>query len=242
MTKINLKEFFKNLNNKGWFVKYIKNPLTWIFRATKSSYLCIRFPFLYPRNCWNGKHWQSTKLVTYYYEHFNDAYKYDENGNKIIVNKLWDLKLMFVETLNNALQIFHFIPTTTNFNLIEKGWRKCFGIQMCKEIKQALLDNGGRKALKAYRINDIKEKYGSLRIDDSYGNKDVEKVIMKYEYISEHTCIKCGKPADYMTKGYILPYCNNCITDEKKENADRYLEDIPFYGYRKNAPVDGETI
>ena len=36
------------------------------------------------------------------------------------------------------------------------------------------------------------------------------KTINKYEDISYHTCISCGKPAKYLSTGWICPYCEKC--------------------------------
>ena len=76
---------------------------------------------------------------------------------------------------------------------MEPGWRKAFGIQMCKEIKKELKKH---KFLYKYRIFQIKgkgEKY--LHWYDS-GPKDskIYDIIHKYEQISAKTCGVCGKP------------------------------------------------
>ena len=93
------------------------------------------------------------------------------------------------------------------------GWRNAFGLQMCEEIKQALLEEGGEKLLSEYRINQIKEKYGTLRWYDSWTTKKVQDIIHKYEALSARTCIQCGKPATRITTGWIAPYCDECIDD-----------------------------
>ena len=41
----------------------------------------------------------------------------------------------------------------------------------------------------------------------------------KYENLSYHTCINCGKPATKISTGWICPYCDNCI-------GDRYYTEI----------------
>ena len=38
----------------------------------------------------------------------------------------------------------------------------------------------------------------------------------KYEQLSYETCIICGKPAEYMTKGWIVPICRNCAEEKYK--------------------------
>jgi len=220
----------------------IKKYLTLPYNAVKSSILCIRFPFLYPRNTWSGKHYSNWKLEEYYCHNYNNAYSYDTESNKInCINKWWAFKINCANFINKyILQIFHCIPTYTIYEWIPFGWRKTFGIQMCKEIKRALIDNGGRKKLRNYRINDIKEKYGSLRWYDLNGCEEVNKIINKYEYISLRTCISCGKTADYVTQGWIEPYCKDCIDDNLKKKADEYFYDMDFYGWTKARTIKEE--
>lgn len=227
--------------NKRKSIKYkIRKFFTWPLRATKASILCIRFPFLYPRNRWTGKHYTNWKLWDYHRDKWNDAYEW--NPYKInkkysnvpgcweVKNKYLAFKIECADLLNNFLGIFHCIPTYTELGAMPHGWRKCFGIQMCKEIKKALLEDG-RKALKRYRITQIKEKYGLLCWYDSYGNREVQKIIAKYGYISHRTCIECGRPAEYVTNGWIEPYCEKCISENQKENALKYESDMDFYGW-----------
>ena len=125
------------------------------------------------------------------------------------------------------------------------GWRKAFGIQMCKEIKQALIKAGGKKALYKYRITQIKEKYGELCWYDEYSCIDVRKIIHKYEYISARTCIHCGDLATGYTpfEYWKSPYCDNCKPKDSKYfidfglkvkvNNKEYVSD-DWYGYTGN--------
>lgn len=105
-----------------------------------------------------------------------------------------------------------FLPSYTELDAMEPGWRKAFGIQMCKEIKKELKKH---KFLYKYRIFQIKEKFGGLRWYDAGIPKDskIFDIIAKYAEISYKTCGVCGKPATKMTKGWIYPYCDNCIGD-----------------------------
>lgn len=104
-----------------------------------------------------------------------------------------------------------FFQTWCEYYDIPEGWRKAFGLQIVKEINDSLIRTGGRKAVKQYCIDQIKEKFGGLRWYDTYGTTEVHKIINKYETISYHTCIGCGKPATVQTTGWICPYCDNCI-------------------------------
>lgn len=114
------------------------------------------------------------------------------------------------------------------YRSIPIGWRKAFGIQLCKEIKQALKRNGCKNS--EFIITDIKEKWGQLQIYESGSPKEVHDIIHKYEYISENTCIKCGAIATRRSQGYILPYCDNCNDDHT--SFSHYYKDYDFYGWK----------
>lgn len=107
-----------------------------------------------------------------------------------------------------------FLPSYTELDAMEPGWRKAFGIQMCKEIKKELKKH---KFLYKYRIVQIKEKFGGLRWYDAGipKNSELWDIIHKYNGISHQTCGVCGKPATKMSKGWIYPYCDDCIGDRQ---------------------------
>ena len=98
---------------------------------------------------------------------------------------------------------------------MDAGWRKAFGIQMCKEIKAELKKH---KFLYKYRIVQIKEKWGYLHWYDGGTPKDskIYDIIRKYEQISAKTCVVCGKPATKMSTGWISPYCDDCVVPGRK--------------------------
>lgn len=129
-------------------IKIIKK----ILGIINSIVLCFRFPFLYPRNRFSGKH-------------------------EVYIP--WIMKL-HNWTYENIIQPVCFIPTYTELDAMPKGWRKCFGIQMCKEIKASLKRHN---CLKEYRITQIKEKFGGLRWYNAAAPEEVYKIIQKYEYI-----------------------------------------------------------
>lgn len=99
--------------------------------------------------------------------------------------------------------------TYTELDAMPYGWRKAFGLEMCKELKEELIKCN---YLNDYRITDIKEKYGSLRwYDNGYpASSKIAEIIYKYEMMSEDVCINCGKAAKYVTKGYIEFVCEDC--------------------------------
>lgn len=131
----------------------------------------------------------------------------------LVVNKWYNFWYKVVDWINTkVLDKIFFLPSYTELDAMEPGWRKAFGIQMCKEIKTELKKH---KFLYKYRISQIKEKFGALRWYDNGIPKDckVYDIINKYEEVSSRTCGICGKPATKISKGWIYPYCDDCIGD-----------------------------
>lgn len=101
------------------------------------------------------------------------------------------------------------------FDNFEQGWQD-LGYEMCKEI-QSVLEK--YNLVDKFEVHQIKEKYGELRFYWGFTKEDVDRSIFdelheinrKYENLSRRTCIVCGKPAKYITTGWISPYCENCI-------------------------------
>ena len=93
-----------------------------------------------------------------------------------------------------------FIKTTCWYFSVPEGWRSV-ALQMFQEIKDSIKRDGG-----SFRIYDVKEKNGYLDVDCG-ATEDIHNIVLKYEYITEHTCIRCGRPAYYYTEGWVAPYC-----------------------------------
>jgi len=70
------------------------------------------------------------------------------------------------------------------------------------------------KILYKWRIYDVKEKYGTLRVYCNFGTDELYKLIDRYEDLSYETCYFCGKPVYRVSEGYILPYCKDCWEKE----------------------------
>lgn len=132
---------------------------------------------------------------------------------KIVHAKWLQRWIKFLDWINAwPLQLFHCIPSYTELDAMDKGWRDAFGLQMCKEIRAALLKHGWKYLFK-YRITQIKEKYGTLRWYDLNSTQEIQDIINKYEDISYRTCVVCGKPATKISTGWICPYCDEHIGD-----------------------------
>ena len=87
------------------------------------------------------------------------------------------------------------------------GWKKAFGLQLCKELKDDLVLNNW---LDKYRVVQVKEKYGRLCWYDNGVpiHSNSYDIISKYEDMSAHICVECGAPATRMSTGWICPYCD----------------------------------
>lgn len=117
---------------------------------------------------------------------------------------------------NTVLQWIMFIPGYTHLDSLPKGWRKIIGIQLCKELKAQIINEFGWKHLFKYKVLQVKEKYGSLRWYDSNTSSAILDIIDKYEDLSYNTCCNCGKPATKLSKGWICPYCDDCVQLNKQ--------------------------
>ena len=110
----------------------------------------------------------------------------------------------------------------SSLDSIPDGWMKSF----MPRFKDELFESLGAYA-DEIMFYQIKEKFGELTVywnfpdKDYYTEKDfsdieelaptIQDIIKKYTEISKNTCVKCGKPATYMTTcGYIASWCDDC--------------------------------
>lgn len=87
------------------------------------------------------------------------------------------------------------------------GWYDLF-LKCCEELREALIKID---KLNEFRIDQLKEKYGSMRIYANISDPIINRIINRYEIISQFTCCVCGKIATVETTGWICPYCFDCI-------------------------------
>lgn len=104
------------------------------------------------------------------------------------------------------------------------GWFDLF-LQMCEDIKQPLVD---ANYLEKFRFSQIKEKYGTMRCYVFGAPEEVHNILHKYEYLSQFVCEICGKPAKYVTSGWIGSYCEDCIKNELKPEYINKCETLQF--------------
>lgn len=156
--------------------------------------------------------------------HSVNKFKYDVDDKetihetKILVDKKSYVKMKLYKGWQKIDNMFGSIPTTSLFDWFPEGWRRNFGLKMCNELKKALKQNN---YLKEYHINDIKEKWSTLRVyDQGSPNGCSHEIIDKYEDISYKTCINCGMSAKYHTRGWIIPLCEDCISESQKKSIE----------------------
>ena len=146
--------------------------------------LCERYPFLIPWNRWSGK------LIT--------------DCSKGLMG-YWP---------GDPDNIPDYDFSYTELDDMPDGWRRAFGLRMCEDLRNALIDDND---LDRWRIVQMKEKYGELRLYDN-GHKigsTVPMIIDRYAKLSVITCIQCGAPATRVTTGWISPYCDKCCPEEQ---------------------------
>ena len=137
----------------------------------------------------------------------------------------WNSKYPFLRINDNSIY-----PWAKNddcwLSEIPTGWASAFGEQMCDELANVL----GRYA-EDFVILQMKEKFGELIIYWTFEYKEtytqdevgeiselhakIHDIVSKYNCVSAYTCASCGEKANYLSTGWILPYCEKC----KPENA-----------------------
>lgn len=176
----------------------------------------------------------------------------------------WYLYNFPVSDKNSEPKKFFEVYKYTWYDDICTGWQKAFGKELSKEIKIAgkkyLKENPDKTWKDILSFQQIKEKYGELCLYAS-AIDPIMDILNKYEYLSLGYCQWCGKPARYVTKGWISFLCESCfehsvktlpltgeITKEElekiKQNCRLTKKDIPkLYRYDgdKNIQVDFKT-
>lgn len=110
------------------------------------------------------------------------------------------------QTTVDFLRTYDYSYTTLDDFL--PGWQK-LGLQMATELEEYLNKVGH---LKEYYLFDVKEKWGMLRITEGgYSDDETQRIVEDYEIRSLLFCPYCGKPTKYITSGYILYLCDDCI-------------------------------
>ena len=115
----------------------------------------------------------------------------------------------------------------TELDSMPEGWRKAFGNMMMEELREVLVEEN---FLDGFRILEIKEKWGELRLYTNYHNDKIERIIKKYSTLSKNICIHCGRPDTRMTGGgWYSPICEECHEKQQQELKEKFgYKKIPY--------------
>ena len=145
---------------------------------------------------------------------------------KIIKNFFFCLRYPFFKSRNVWTGKFLGYGFTW-YDFIPEGWRKAFGKQLCKELRNAWKLSGKED----FFFTQIKEKYGELRLYIASGTDAIYEVLHKYENMSHKYCISCGRPVEYKYGYYNL--CEKCFLEElhnhsfeNEEELLKYIQDM----------------
>lgn len=138
----------------------------------------------------------------------------------LILRNVWDDKVCW---LNRPYDC-------TLFEEFPKGWRKAFVLQLCEELREELIRCN---YLHKFRLTQIKEKYGELKI--YFGavpiDCEVSQIIDDYTTLSGNICERCGKPDIPMLdwRGWFTAICEDCYNKIQKRNERNYgHKPIPY--------------
>lgn len=108
---------------------------------------------------------------------------------------------MRVETLETIFQAYGYEPPT--WSGVGKGWFPILH-EMLRELQSC-----GAKV----RFDQVKEKFGTLRVYTSHQNSVVHEIIRQAEQCSRTTCEVCGEPGklnDHEGATWLSTLCDPC--------------------------------
>lgn len=138
-------------------------------------------------------------------------------------------------------EIENFDYTWTELDYVPDGWYIAFGEQMCSEIAEVLAKTKDKNF--KYQIIQIKEKFGELRWYDNGAPEDIydelTNIIEKYTELSKKTCIFCGKPATQISTGWVVPWCDDCVKQNKHAGDNYYFKPLVNFKNIQNGEDNG---
>jgi hypothetical protein len=97
----------------------------------------------------------------------------------------------------------------TMLDFFPTGYNKAFGEQWAQEV-QAAINKMPIYVQREACIVGAKEKWGKLFVSLSVYSNELDEVLKKYEKLSEHVCVNCGKFKTEGFGGWISYLCNDC--------------------------------
>lgn len=133
--------------------------------------------------------------------------------------------MKLVEELPFLIEDEYYYEYTQLDDECPEGWTE-LKLNFYRELKPLLIRYN---CLNEYKIIQSKEKWGSWRLYavgiPSEMEKEYFELLHKYEKISKHTCIHCGKEAKMCDFGWISPICKKCW-DKGIINDTRSYEEV----------------
>ena len=98
---------------------------------------------------------------------------------------------------------------------VPKGWYPLLDA-MFEEIEAVIAQD----ASTWIALDQIKEKYGTLRVYFTGGNDRIDDIVERYEERSESTCERCAsEDATQQRQGWIRTLCPSCVQRERRPST-----------------------
>lgn len=121
--------------------------------------------------------------------------------------------------------------TWTELDALPRGWVKGFGKVFVEELGEGIERAG---LTNQYYVAQAKEKYGSMRWYDSGGTEETYNIIRKFEVISQHVCIFCGRlDVPMLNERWMSPECYHCFRQRTLKWHPDYSEEKIREMYQK---------
>ena len=126
----------------------------------------------------------------------------------------------------------------TMYDDVPIGWKRAFGKIMLEEYRDVLIRY---HYLRDFQWEQVKEKYGTLRLYSNGAPEEVLALEAKYDYISGFFCISCGHiNSPMLTGGWVEPLCEDCyykrIARQRRwhdKNCEGTFTYIPYINLKK---------
>lgn len=213
--------------------------------------LCEEYPFLLPRNRWTD---ETSDDYDYEYTEMDAM----PAGWRIAFGDdlLKELKAELVKfNFLNEYRIAQIKEKFGGLRWYDNGYPIGTLSEDYKEIRRAYDETIPRYDWKTQTLKDIRREHyiswyfgdvpeGMTKEDVDEYNKDsvtiyhlhdiierckIDEILRKYEELSYKTCIICGKPAKYITEGWISPYCGDCIKKINDSYHPITESDVPVW-------------
>lgn len=117
---------------------------------------------------------------------------------------------------------------------IPEGWKIAFGELLAEDIQKVLDEQN----IDDFKVLQIKEKYGELRLYHNSAPKEIDKIIHAYSTASANICFHCGKPDVTQSKGYwIWTCCTQCFNKLPMAQHRKYEDE---FGDNEYEPMQDE--